>query len=146
MLKRLTCEGSICSSSAHDEADKMECTTCGQPATLRCSGCSRSPRLNGDAPTVYYCESKCQEADWTNHKGVGRKLKSRQLLYRVASVAQQLFYFSQELGWDIFEITRVDHAPIEQNYFLSYPESPATQKALNLYGNVRYCIYAQLLF
>lgn len=114
----------------------MVCTNCGQPATLTCSVCSRCPRLAGDASPVHYCGTACQEIDSEKHKEICLRLRDRLKLYRVASLAQQLFYLCQELTWYTFDITRVDHDPIEEEYFKEFPDSPRTQKSLNLHGRV----------
>lgn len=116
----------------------MECANCNKPATLACRGCKECPTLEGEVGTVRYCGAACQKDDWPHHKATCIRLRDRQILYRVASTAQKLWYMSRELTWYIFEITRVDRDEEDmQRMKLLHPGSSTLQEALNLHGNVR---------
>lgn len=119
----------------------MKCANCKKPAKLACGGCRECPVLEGEVATARYCNVDCQKADWTRHKPTCLRLKDRQLLYRVASTAQQLWYISREHTWELvwyfFAIQSVDHCKDElQTYKLMHPESQTVEEAINVYVHV----------
>ncbi|TVY91988.1 hypothetical protein LAWI1_G002664 [Lachnellula willkommii] len=77
---------------------------------MECSRCKLSPILEGDAPIVHYCNRDCQRADWSQHKTLCRNLQDRTTLYRVATVAQKLYYICRELTWAQYDIQSVERA------------------------------------
>lgn len=103
---------------------------------MACSGCKGAPVLEGDAPPVHYCNKTCQGADWPNHKPTCVRLRDRNILYRVESIAQKLWYLSREITWSTFQITWIDTNEDDMQL-----ESMATgqpnvyREALNLHGH-----------
>lgn len=80
-------------------ARTMDCAHCKKPATAACGRCKLAPVLPGDAEVAYYCSGECQKANWSKHKATCLRMKDRTTLYRVAELAQQLFYVMREMTW-----------------------------------------------
>lgn len=88
------------------------CANCGIPAKLECSSCKDAPAID-DIPIVRYCNANCQRTHWNEHKSTCQRLRDRTTLYRVAGMAQRLFYVAQELCWIHFRIVNVEKDGID---------------------------------
>ena len=89
----------------HSSSEVCRCSRCGKAATLVCGGCKDLPAGRGNETTkTWYCSGTCQKEDWKLHKESCTMAKSRQLLYRAASIAKGLFYVHQEntFTWGFF--------------------------------------------
>jgi hypothetical protein len=86
----------------------MQCRKCKKPAKSACRGCRESPILDGDAPIAHYCSSACRKAHRSHHKAICLRLKDRTTLYRVAKMAQRLYYIYRELTWAQLKVDGVE--------------------------------------
>ncbi|KAM3075308.1 Vacuolar protein sorting-associated protein atg6 [Clarireedia jacksonii] len=68
--------------------------------TLKCGGCS-SQLGNEKHASIYYCRKACQTAHWNIHKQACKIRQTRQLLYRAASVLQDIFYSYREAVFEL---------------------------------------------
>jgi hypothetical protein len=67
------------------------CRNCDKEATLKCGRCNK----------VIYCDSECQEIDWTKHKTVCNKIEDPVVIIsRAAELLQRKFYTFREMVYD----------------------------------------------
>lgn len=84
------------------------CAHCSGRATQTCNGCVDAPLgENGQTSNTYYCNTTCQNADWTNHKSICKVLSARKQLYRAGDTVQRIFYVYREHAFEKL-ITKVE--------------------------------------
>lgn len=66
-----------------------QCAKCNSPATMNCSACVDVPGSDGK---TWYCNASCQQSHWSTHKDICKALRARKILYRAASLLQDMFY------------------------------------------------------
>lgn len=83
-----------------------KCTTCGAPATNKCSGCK----------TIHYCGKECQTKDWPNHKINCKDIWMEKPLARAADLIQAAWLNFRENTWD----TPITHLEVKNNELITY--------------------------
>ncbi|XMA16739.1 hypothetical protein WAI453_009530 [Rhynchosporium graminicola] len=86
----------------------MECAKCKKASKFACGQCDECPMIEGDMPIVHYCSAKCQKVDSANHQPSCQRLQDRQLLYRVATIIQRLFFMFVEYTWCKFQLDAIE--------------------------------------
>ncbi|KAL8733122.1 MAG: hypothetical protein Q9166_002314 [cf. Caloplaca sp. 2 TL-2023] len=89
------------STPVEDQPASHSCVKCGQGAANVCGACHKSPDgETGNLKSTWYCGAQCQKDDWNNHKALCKASVSKKMLYRAASIAQELFYIYREIAFD----------------------------------------------
>src|SRR5437773_1226042 len=73
-----------------DESSSSDRCACCQKASINnCGGCLGAPVYDHlSAKRTFYCDTKCQKADWDRHKTECKALQARKSLQRAAMVLQ----------------------------------------------------------
>lgn len=81
--------------------DPPTCSTCGQPAETRCTGCIEGLDEQGKPTAVVYCSKTCQKVAWPTHKPDCKISNHRKQLYRAGSLVQKAFHEFRQAAFDV---------------------------------------------
>lgn len=89
---------SMLSGSTHSEAQNKHCSSCGKPATMRCSQCGMH----------VYCNAECQKAHWIEHKKTCKTKNLNKIMHRAGALLQRLYLAFCRTTFRDHEFTKIE--------------------------------------
>lgn len=89
--------------SSQDLATKLGlCSSCGEPAALKCNGCREAPTCDGTVTThtIWYCSKGCQKEHWSIHKNVCKKLQQRIQVHYAGKLVRDIWLVFRRNTWN----------------------------------------------